>query len=229
MPLSPTTPTPPTSQLPHLHPDSHLTNIAYDPKRRLVFTVGHNATLATATLTSSLDLEHNCNTNIPFAPALTHLYVLASSDVVVGGFQSNNFILHNITQSYQLLKISCGGWRQSHDFRFSFLGPTTFVAQLSTACNNNGGAPSTLQVYSSPPSSPLAPSSTFPSHSLGAPYHGSTVHGVSLFSCNGELLAVSGAEDCTLKLCRYDEVTTTLDVVQELERFECSIRAVCSR
>jgi len=227
VPVSPSKPAPPTSQLPHLHPDSHLTKIAYDPKQRLIYTIGHNSTLTTSTLTSSLSLSHNFNTNVPFAPALTHLYLLPSSDIIVGGFQSNNFILYNMTQSYQLMRFNCGGWRQSHDFRFNFLSPTSFTTQLSTASNNNGGKPATIQIYGSP-STPLTPASSYKSYNLNTPYHGSTVHGVSMFSCNGQILAISGSEDCTLKLTCYDEVTSRMSVIQELERFECSVRAVCS-
>ena len=41
-----------------------------------------------------------------------------------------------------------------------------------------------------------------------------------MFSCNGQILAISGSEDCTLKLTCYDEVTCRMSVIQEVRMGE---------
>lgn len=203
-----------------MHGDSHLTGIAYDGKKRRVYTIGHNSTLSTTSLTPSHSLKLSFNTHIPFATALTHLYLLPTSDLIVGGFQSDTFVLFNLTQSYQLMQVKAGGWRQSHDFRFTFEpSGTSFTSQMSTG--NNSTKPSTLQVYNSP--EPLHPSSPGAlSHTFSTNYHGSTVHGLSLFQCNGRILSVSGSEDCTLKLFCYDELMTTLEKVRRSQKLHPS-------
>ena len=130
---------PPASVLRNLHGIMHVTALSYDSLSSSLLSIGHDGHLQTSFLSlESSDLSPCFHVTMPFGKVLTTLILTAdgpAATVVVGGYHAGTFYLFDVTNSYQLLQVECGGWKRPHDFAFEGSSLTAIAV-----ANNDGGA-----------------------------------------------------------------------------------------
>ncbi len=205
----------------------------YDALKNKLYSIGHDSTLRMSKLSPSGDLLPTLNVPVSFASALTHLYVLPSSSVVVGGFHASLFSLQDVTSGYQYMQLDAGGWKRPHDFSIQFTDSSSLesinLAIVNNSPNNLSSNSPTLNIYQdlSKGDDSISPGRTF-----GVPYHCRTVHCITSFRAQGDspttALLVSGSEDNTIKLCSYSVSSRSLTLIADLDTFSSCVRAIAS-
>lgn len=151
--------------------------------------------------------------------SISNLYFnseVAGESMIISGFHSTDFLLYDMTNSYLMNVIECGGHRRPFSFSFEHFVSSDQNASFVYATSTDHG----------PEISKLIPKKLDKVNSLGTVFHGREL--TECIWCDGYV--VSTGQDCAIKLLRQSTVSNgpapSLHVVQNLTPHSTCVRAL---
>lgn len=197
-------------------------------KDNILYSIGNNGKINSY----SYDLTDNKITfkivnSIKTGPivSVSDIYWTLNNEIIVFGFHESELLIYDVTNQYIIFRIESGGWRRPYGIWFNPIHPIQGFSVVFAGIKS----PSKLSSYcSSEDILTIHPKKC----ALNINYHGleinciDTINNQSFLSEN-ECLILTGSEDTTMKIIKYNFNIDNINLVQTLEKHTSSIQSIC--
>ncbi|KAL7520033.1 hypothetical protein ACHAWX_004784, partial [Stephanocyclus meneghinianus] len=214
----------PDSLLARVHAKEHITGVVVLSSTGAIFSVGNDGCVNQCKKGSMGRLYQVFS--IPIANVTGLRSIWSTNDgIIVGGYYGNDYVVTDVLNGYEFLRIPTGGRQRRHEFVFNppnnmkidYSVPSSYGMAVCTGENS-------IEIHSRWRSE----KTDFRySHNVGNTLHGETINRLCWVECKGCCAyLLSGSNDCTVKLSRFKD--NRFVSVKDLPPHESCVRGVCS-
>jgi WD40 repeat protein len=215
----------PTDLLVYAHKKEHVTSIIPTSDGRGILSVGNDGRLHESTIVGegdSMKFQRSLSRPVSNLTGVSYLWRSDSGAVIAGGYHGNEFVIVDVTTNRRLLSVDSGGRARRIAVSIQLQNTASLTYKLAV-CVVNKKKPLEIIIHSSPSKLPqYLPSLPY---ALEVPYHGETVLDIAMCNLGGEILLLSGSNDCSVKLSSI--TNSSISLIKELPPHETCIRALC--
>ncbi|KAL7544690.1 hypothetical protein ACHAWF_008056, partial [Thalassiosira exigua] len=229
----------PRSVLARAHGREHVAALAVQTSTGVVVSVGNDGCVVTSGRDEAGRLRKMLSVPVQGVTGLTNvLSVDRREGLIVGGFYGNDFVVLDVANGYEFLRVATGGRQRRRDFFFGFRDGDAsrrcpYLYGMAILVDQKGGR-NVVDVRRSHLLDEETSQATIrtrgdagASYSVGSSFHAEAVNDACWVRCRGSAYLLTGSNDCTVKLSKLvedDELVTVTD----LSPHESCVRGVCS-
>lgn len=204
--------------LKNMHEKEHVTCItSSQQKNMIIWSGGNDACINQYTLIKKGEtsfLQFCMSIPIPNMTGIHSLWYIKDT-LYVGGYHGNVYVIWNTTTQSTLVEMNTGGRQRHQNVYFHYN-------------NHNSTKVIGMVVLTSPQQVTIHTNTSSSSVCIGVPGHGDSIFDCCWVSTGTKSYLITGSNDCTVHLLKYDEQYKKLQHVLYLPPHESCIRAICS-
>jgi NAD-dependent SIR2 family protein deacetylase len=215
----------PNSVLARVHAKEHVTGVTVTSLAGAILSVGNDGCLVQSNKDANGQLHLVYSIAIPKVTGLRNIWSLRGC-TIVGGYYGNDYVVSDILNGYEFLRVPTGGRQRRHELMFNtdnkhnidVAVPISGMAVVCTADNS-------IDLHSQE----ISKTKGFHfSHNIGHTLHGETINRLCWIQSHDCTYLLSGSNDCTVKLSKFKDSKFVAVAVKELPPHESCVRGVCS-
>jgi len=220
-----------------LHGREHVNDLMFSADGSKLISGGNDGCIAECIVSTAADgsvsMYKGISVPVPALTGVMRLWQGPSGNLLAGGYQSNNYVVLDVTQGCQIMNVNTGGRQRSTTLDVQFSARNAIAAlsgHLLAICVGRTDDETELLVHSSGHLSNVqhVESRHSPGYYTGLSLHGEFVNGVSWIPTEDPdtSLLLSGSNDSAVKLSCYRN--GVLLSTKDLPTHVSCVRAVCA-
>jgi len=220
-----------------LHGREHVNDLIFSSDGSKLISGGNDGCIAECIISTnvggSILMHKGISVPIPDLTGVMRLWQGPDGSLIAGGYQSNNYVMIDVAQGYQIMSVNTGGRQRSTVLDIQFGGVNNggaLTAHQLAICVGKTEGDTEFLVHSSGQFDNTKSANLYhgPNYYVGLSHHGEFVNGVSWIPTGDPdtTLLLSGSNDSSIKLACYRE--GNLLATKDLPAHVSCVRAVSS-